>query len=307
VIRPLVSIVTPTFGQARFIERTIRSVRDQTYAEWEHIVVDAGSTDGTLEILASHDDDPRFRWISEPDRGMYDGLRKGFDMARGDILAYLNSDDVYLPWALEAMVTALDRHPDAGLAFGDALWIDNQTGRQRVLVQPAGRPAYLRRIGSFAQPATAWRRAAHESVGGFDPTLRYTGDLDFFLKVASAWATVRVDEVLAVMRSHPGMKTVADAGPMRTENDRVRASQARPEDSGAVRLALERLRAWAARRVLLLRLAVSIRRGGRHGWPGFVRGARPSIAVRRLALGLLPGRFAANQVDAIRSNVDWLA
>jgi len=304
--RPLVSVVTPTLGQAAFIERTIRSVREQTYPHVEHIVVDGGSTDGTIEILRRHDGDPGFRWISEPDRGMYDAVRKGFELASGQVFAYLNSDDLLLPWALETIVATFEAVPVAGLVFGDALWIEQGSGRQRVLVQPAGGSAYLRRIGSFAQPATAWRRDVHQQAGGFDPTLRYTGDLDFFLRATAITPIRRIDEILAVMRSHPGMKTIADAGPMRDENDRVRAGHATRFDRSRRGVALARARAWGMRRLLLLRLACSIDSGGAHGWREFVRGSRPQVDRGRLLLGLLPGRFAGYQVDAIRSGVDWL-
>ena len=102
--RPLVSIVTPTLNQGDFIEDTLRSVREQTYDAIEHIVVDGGSTDRTTAILKEHAVAGRLTWTSGPDTGMYDAVNRGLARSRGDILAYLNSDDLLLAWAVQAVV-----------------------------------------------------------------------------------------------------------------------------------------------------------------------------------------------------------
>ena len=109
--RPLVSIVTPTLNQRRFIESALRSVSNQTYPRIEHVVVDGGSSDGTIDLLRRAES-PSFQSISEPDRGMYEAINKGLRLANGEIVAYLNSDDAYLPWAVEAMVHAFEGRPD---------------------------------------------------------------------------------------------------------------------------------------------------------------------------------------------------
>src|SRR4029079_2623963 len=109
--RPLVSVVTPTLNQARFLERTLASVRGQTYPNIEHIVVDGGSTDGALEILERERRAGTLRTTSGPDAGMYDAVNKGLGMATGEVLAYLNSDDAWLPWAVERVMQVFESKP----------------------------------------------------------------------------------------------------------------------------------------------------------------------------------------------------
>src|SRR3989338_5413748 len=109
--RPLVSIVTASYNQAQFIEETLRSVREQDYPNLEHIVIDGASTDGTVDVLRRYEGTYNMRWISEPDRGHADALCKGFRQATGDILAWLNSDDVYFPGAVTTAVETFRRHP----------------------------------------------------------------------------------------------------------------------------------------------------------------------------------------------------
>ena len=121
---PLVSIVTPTFERAHFIERTIRSVAGQSYPHVEHIVVDGASKDGTAALLERCATQYNLRWVSEPDRGMYDAINKGLRMARGEIVAYLNSDDLYFPWSVERVVDAFRQDIATDLVYGDALRID---------------------------------------------------------------------------------------------------------------------------------------------------------------------------------------
>ena len=120
---PLVSIVTPSFNQARFLRETIESVLNQNYPRIEYIVVDGGSNDGSQEILASYGESIS-SWMSEPDSGQTDALNKGFSMARGEIFAWLNSDDTYLPNAVSAAVQYLQDHPEIGMMYGKAFYMD---------------------------------------------------------------------------------------------------------------------------------------------------------------------------------------
>src|SRR5262249_16274332 len=114
--RPLVSIITPSFNQARFLPRTIESVFSQSYRNIEYIVGDGGSTDGSLEVLQSYGD--RLKWVSEPDNGQTHAINKGLARASGDILSYLNSDDTLAPNAVEIVVNALDESPESGFVYG---------------------------------------------------------------------------------------------------------------------------------------------------------------------------------------------
>jgi GT2 family glycosyltransferase len=307
---PLVSIVTPTRNQGQFIRQTIRSVRAQTYPEIEHIVVDGGSTDETLSILRASEGWPRFRWISEADTGMYDAAGKGFSLSQGEILAYLNSDDLYLPWSVEAAVEAITRGAD--LVFGDALLLDDATGTLRPHLQLPYRRDFLLSIGSFAQPATWWTRSLYERVGGLDRRLRTAGDLDFYLRATAAGRTTRLEEFLAVMRQHPAMQTVANADRIQRENADVRRRARAVSEGetgrrkwGGPSIKLERARAWVLRRIAWLRLVRSIRRPARRGegWWRFRAMSRVRVDPRRVVLGQLPivgSRFLMGAVDVDR-------
>lgn len=315
---PLVSIVTPTFRQGLFIEQTIQSVRAQSYQRIEHIVVDGGSTDDTVDILRRYEDMYDLHWLSEPDRGMYDGVNKGMALARGEILAYLNSDDLYFPWTVETAVRHLLRPSSAAIVYGDALWVDNETREARVFFQPPFRLAYLLTIGSFAQPATFWRRDVMQQAGEFDRGLQYTGDLDFFIRAATRFGAERVDEVLAIMRGHALMKSLTGVEPMRAENTAVRERYLRsdPNPAGIVR---ERARAWLARRRLWLRFAMEAAGPARSGDPpphADAGGERPwqcylaetGVKVSRwwLAASMLPVLGARCSGRAIRGGDDWI-
>src|SRR5271155_1305031 len=123
-VSPLVSIITPSFNAARFLEATIRSVLDQDYPHIEYIVMDGGSTDGTLDILPSHRD--QLTYFSAADDGAADAINKGFAKAQGKILAWLGADDTYLPGAVTKAVEALADNPDAAAVYGEASWVGSE-------------------------------------------------------------------------------------------------------------------------------------------------------------------------------------
>ena len=126
----LVSIVTPSYNQSRFIEDTIRSVLSQDYPQIEYMIVDGGSTDGSVEIIKRYEDQLAW-WVSERDQGQTDAINKGFARATGDILAWLNSDDTYEPGAVSAAVKYLQEHPEVGMVYGDCNYIDENGERDR--------------------------------------------------------------------------------------------------------------------------------------------------------------------------------
>ncbi len=176
-----VSIVTPTRNQAAFIEHALRSVAAQTYAPIEHVVVDGVSTDGTVDVLRRHEADG-LRWVSEPDSGMYEAVNKGLTMATGEILGYLNSDDALLPWAVEAVVAAFEARPDVDIVYGDGVRLDERTGAQRLRLFPPFDRAAIAAFESLMQPAVFWRRRLTDRIGPFDASLRFVGDLDYWLR-----------------------------------------------------------------------------------------------------------------------------
>jgi glycosyltransferase involved in cell wall biosynthesis len=198
----VVSIVTPTLNQGRFIEATIRSVKGQTFRGFEHIVVDGGSTDETLEVLRRHEGTYPMRWLSEPDGGMYEAVNKGLRLARGEIVAYLNSDDLYFPWTIETVVRAFRRHPYADFVFGDALSVDDATGSQELYWMLPFDLDDIRRVGFLAQPAVFWHRAAYEATGPFDERLRYVADCEYWMRAGERHRFHKVNEFLAVERNH---------------------------------------------------------------------------------------------------------
>ena len=122
---PLVSVITPSFNQVRFLETALRSVLEQDYPRIEYIVIDGGSTDGSLEVLGRYRD-RLAACVSEPDAGQAAGINKGLRLAKGEIIAWLNSDDVYLPGAVRQAVEALEREPDLGMVYADGIMVDSE-------------------------------------------------------------------------------------------------------------------------------------------------------------------------------------
>lgn len=295
---PLVSIVTPSLNQGRFIEQTIASVRDQAYPNIEHIVVDGGSTDETLEILQRHAGTYPLRWVVERDGGMYEAVNRGMRLARGEVLAYLNTDDLYFPWSVEVAVERLLGAGAPELVYGDALLLAEETGQLRAHFQVPPRRSYLLRIGSFAQPATWWRRSLLERIGPFDEGLRFTADLDFYLRATESAQARHIPEFLAVMRVHPAMATLTQSARIADENALVRRRHLEGSSQAPGGVLLERAMAWRDRRASWLRFLVAARRG--HGpWERFLR-AGASVDTGRVVMGLLPGIGTRFQWDAIR-------
>lgn len=205
-----VSVITPSFNQAAFIEETIRSVLLQNYPALDYLVIDGGSTDGTLNILRRYE--RWLRWISEPDRGQTDAINKGLRLAAGDILAYLNSDDTYLPDGLHAMVDFYRTHPTAGLVYGECRVIDEHSVPFGDLPR---RPFSLRRTierGEFLpQQAVFWRRVVMDKVGLFDDTLHYAMDYEYFIRVARSFSVAYLRQPVACFRMQASSKTVSQS------------------------------------------------------------------------------------------------
>ena len=220
--RPLVSIVTPSYNQAEFLEETIRSVLDQDYQPIEYVVVDGGSTDGSDEIVKRYEDRLAW-WVSEPDRGQAHAINKGFERTSGAYMAYLNSDDTLLLCAVSRLVGELERDPAASVAYGDAVWLDEHSrrlGRQGAREWDVGAMA---RSGSahVLQPASVWRREAWDRAGPMDESLHFTFDSVFFIRMASFARARYVPEPLAGYRIHPESKTYSEPIPKLEEYVRV--------------------------------------------------------------------------------------
>lgn len=285
---PLVSVVTPSLNQAATIAETLRSVREQRYPHVEHIVVNGGSTDGTLEILRQAGDEGPLRWTSEPDSGMYDAINKGLASASGDVLAYLNTDDAWFPWTVETAVEALRREPRAAFVFGDLLVLE-ASGKLRLDLQAPFRLAYLRRHGFLPQATVFLRREVWEQEGPFDESLQLVGDCEYWLRIGERFPGRKVNEVLALQRDHAAAKRFAHGEALAAELAEVRRRYPRP---GAVAGSLGRLEAGLWRRAFTLAFLARAF-GGRRGtgaWSGFLGdpALRRSISPSRLAAGVLP-------------------
>ena len=202
---PLVSIVTPSLNQARYLREAIESVREQTYPRIEHVVVDGGSTDGTLDILREYGG---VRWVSEPDRGQSHALNKGFSLAEGAIFGWLNADDAYPPNAVEEAVQALST--GVGLAYADITRMnDGGVNPRRIETRREWDLWTEANLGcGIFSPAVFFTREAFETAGGVDESLHLTMDYDLWLKIGRRLGATHVDSVWGVQRIHDDAKTI---------------------------------------------------------------------------------------------------
>lgn len=207
---PLVTIVTPSFNQATFLEKTIRSVLEQGYPKLEYMVVDGGSTDGSLEIIKRYAQQLSW-WVSEKDRGQSDAINKGLARANGEIVAWLNSDDFYLPGAVSSAVTALQEHPDWGLVYGDMLAVDGE-----------GALLNIQRFGDWelddllcfrilGQPSVFLRKSVLDRAGILDTRFHYLLDHHLWIRMAMLAPIGHVSQFWSAARFHAGAKNVARA------------------------------------------------------------------------------------------------
>jgi glycosyltransferase involved in cell wall biosynthesis len=204
---PLVSIVTPSYNQGSFVRRTIESVLAQTYPHIEYLVVDAESTDETLDILQSYGD--RLNWISEPDSGQSEAINKGLRAVRGQIVGYLNSDDILLPDAIEQVVQHFRDHPECDLVYGDAQYIDDS--EQVIGTYDTADYSFDRLMDDccICQPAAYWRSFAGKAVGPFDEGLQYAMDYDYWIRFDRRGFVIQhLPKTIAQSRLHAGAKTL---------------------------------------------------------------------------------------------------
>ena len=206
---PLVTIVTPSFNQAAYLEETIRSVLGQIYPNIEYIVVDGASTDGTLEIIKQYEK-KLTRWISEPDKGQTDAINKGFALAKGGILGWLNSDDTLLPNAVEEAVAFLTDHPQVGLVYGNAHYIDENS---RVIGNFPAAQTNLAKLRSgyvhIPQQASFFRKKLWDQVGPLDDSFYFAMDYDLWTRLAAVSELKYIQKLWANFRLHADAKTIA--------------------------------------------------------------------------------------------------
>lgn len=210
--KPLVSIITPSYNQAAYISQTLTSVLEQSYQNIESIVMDGGSTDGTIRILRLFG--PRCHWVSQHDGGQSAAINAGLAKCSGDIIAYLNSDDYYLPGTLKTIVRLFEQHPEKNWIVGDCLIVDengheihSMIRRFKKLIRAHYRPWMLGVINPIPQPAVFLRASAIEAVGVFSESLQYTMDYDYWVRFQARWGTPLFSpKPLAAFRIHAHSK-----------------------------------------------------------------------------------------------------
>lgn len=204
-----VTIVTPSYNQASFLEETILSVLNQDYPNIEYWIMDGGSTDGSLEIIQGYAD-RLAGWVSEKDAGQTDAINKGFRRATGQVLAWINSDDTYEPGAIRKAVELLDEFPDWGMVYGDTNFID---GHGKVLGKfPASQTDYPKLRQGYVhipQQAAFFRADLWRQVGPLDPTFYFAMDYDLWVRLAKISRLVYVRQTWANFRLHEHAKTIA--------------------------------------------------------------------------------------------------
>lgn len=217
---PLVSVVTPSYNQVAFLEKTIRSVLEQEYPRIEYMVVDGVSTDGSVEIIQKYA--PRLAWwVSEKDNGQAEAINKGLARAAGEVVAWLNSDDFYQPGAIANAVRALQQHPEAGFVYGD-VEVVNQAGETTNLLRYGDWGLKnLMEIKIIGQPAVFMRRAALEKAGLLDPTYHLLLDHQLWLRLAMKGGMQHVPQTWAGAHYHPGSKNMALAAEFGKEAERI--------------------------------------------------------------------------------------
>jgi len=204
----LTSIVTPSYNQAPYIEETIRSVLAQDTPQIEYLIVDGGSTDGTVEIIKKYEDKLTW-WASETDRGQTDAINKGFARAKGEILAWINSDDTYEPGAVAAAVKYLQDHPNVGMIYGDCNYI-NETGAVIGKFHSAQTNYRLLRRGytHIPQQTMFFRAELWKQLGPLDPSFYFAMDYDLWTRIARRTEIRYVPQTWANFRLHTSGKSI---------------------------------------------------------------------------------------------------
>lgn len=220
---PLISIITPSFNQARYLEETIISVLSQNYPNLEYIIIDGGSTDGSVEIIKKYESHLKY-WVSEKDKGQSHAINKGFNKANGDILAWINSDDYYLPDAFNTIATASIKFPNSLWFYAGTYWLSNNNQSYVGGIEdPEIASWYLKCLVS--QPGVFWRRKIWDQVGSLvDENMHFSFDYDLWLKFAAFQPIPQlITEPIAVFRLHEESKTTNYSSSFKTENDVIRS------------------------------------------------------------------------------------
>ena len=219
-MQSLISIVTPSFNQAQYLEQTLRSVLEQEYPRIEYIVIDGASTDGSVELIKKYKDRLAY-WVSEKDSGQAEAINKGLARTTGQIVAWINSDDFYFPGAVASAVKAFETNPEAGLVYGDTVAVDENGEFIHFPKYAQWNLEDLLTFNIIGQPAVFMRRDILLEVGFLDPSFHFLLDHQLWIRMASRAPMVYVPERWAAGRFHESAKNVAQASKFGEEAFRI--------------------------------------------------------------------------------------
>ena len=236
---PKISIITPSYNQALFLEETIRSVLDQGYPDLEYIVIDGGSTDGSVEIIQKYASRLAY-WVSEEDSGQVEAIQKGLNRATGEIIAWLNSDDLYTPGTLHR-ISRVFQEPEVAFTYGKCEFIDDKGSP--MYSWPYHEELDLKTVithNFLPQPSCFWRMDVYRTVGPLNATLHYAFDYEYWLRILLAgYKTTSVPVVFSLYRLHDESKTCTAQAKFEEEMVQIHDALL-PERSAAVRKAVAR-------------------------------------------------------------------
>jgi glycosyltransferase involved in cell wall biosynthesis len=210
--QPLVSIITPSFNQAKYLTAAFRSVVSQNYPNIEYFIVDGGSTDGSADMIRSWAEEKNSRlkwWVSEKDKGQADAINKGFSKATGEIIAWLNSDDLYMKGTVEKAVAIFNAYPDVGLIFSDVFSIDADSRLINVMRYGDWDLRDMMAFNIIGQPGVFMRKQALDETGYLDPAYHYLLDHHLWIRIASKHKIKHVNDYFAAARFHSEAKNIS--------------------------------------------------------------------------------------------------
>ena len=217
---PLVSVVTPSFNQARYLEQTMRSVLGQEYPSIEYLVIDGASKDGSVEIIRKYESKLAY-WVSEKDSGQAEAINKGISRAQGEIIAWLNSDDYYLPGAISSAVKIFEENPDAVLVYGDMLAVDENGQTTNLMKYGQSSLTDLLCFQIIGQPSVFFRKDALAKAGLLDTTFHFLLDHHLWIRIAQHGKLLYVPQTWSAARYHAEAKNRAKAAEFGREAFRI--------------------------------------------------------------------------------------